>query len=502
MVHVGGVFTDVHQLLVRFPDVREHPQLNDAVARGELELPVLWQATLLWFTGALIPGIYLYARLGLPALALGALGIGAAAWYAAGGRRPMAARGLADPVFFVMFGFVAVAATYYVQARTLTPAAFIVGLPMAALVNNVLVIDDIRDVDCCCRSPRCRSHGSPSARCGRHGVASSCSHGRLGRRSSRWATRRCSGWASRCRDQAGFGRTRMMAILATFGPDVPRLPRRCAGPFPAIRRVMTSRSTCAVFILLAACGGHEDWTKKPLAVAATGTTNHKSEYTLKVPDGLDKSPASALDCWEVRHGPSICISETLLPVLDLKRAAHEAVNDVMADEAKIVEQSDAGGRMTVGGSASNKIWLVSYIPASSERDIACTVKLFTRGAELEKPQPLLAWMKSVCASFALKTPYQRPPLPPQLVELLSQLDGQHAHVAAAIAKLKDPAMTANEDLGAYDLREPMISYEHDREIGRCFAITAKAGATDRDFEVCFNTAGKIAVIALEPLKRT
>jgi 1,4-dihydroxy-2-naphthoate octaprenyltransferase len=68
--------------------------------------------------------------------------------------------GLADPVFFVMFGTVAVAATYYLQAVWWAPAgpwwwrwtplpwtAYGVGLPVGALVTAVLVIDDIRDRD-------------------------------------------------------------------------------------------------------------------------------------------------------------------------------------------------------------------------------------------------------------------------------------------------------------------------------------------------------------------
>jgi 1,4-dihydroxy-2-naphthoate octaprenyltransferase len=152
LVHVGGVFVDVYKLLVRYPALREHPELNDAVARGWLRLPMLRLAAVAWFVIALLPGIYLYRVVGPPALLLGAIGIVAAVWYAAGWRS-MAELGLADLVFFAMFGVVAVAATYYVQAVachaavTLPTSAFVVGIPMAAVLVNVLVIDDIRDVD-------------------------------------------------------------------------------------------------------------------------------------------------------------------------------------------------------------------------------------------------------------------------------------------------------------------------------------------------------------------
>ncbi len=151
LVHVGGVFIDVYQLLVRHPAIREHPELNDAVAEGSLRLPVLWWTSVAWFVAALVPGAYLLALVGMPAIPLGLVGIGTSAWYAAG-RWPMAAIGLAEPVFFAMFGVVAVAGTYYVQAMSqyastpLTPGALLVGLPVGALVTNVLIIDDIRDV--------------------------------------------------------------------------------------------------------------------------------------------------------------------------------------------------------------------------------------------------------------------------------------------------------------------------------------------------------------------
>lgn len=152
LVHVGGVFTDNYQLLTRHPSVREHPELNDSVQSGVLKLSTLRTATLAWYAAAIAPGFYLLHVVGPWAIALGALGVASAAWYAAG-RVSMAQLGLADPIFFAMFGVVAVAATYYVQAvatpgaHALVPwAALIVGLPVGALVTNVLIIDDIRDV--------------------------------------------------------------------------------------------------------------------------------------------------------------------------------------------------------------------------------------------------------------------------------------------------------------------------------------------------------------------
>jgi 1,4-dihydroxy-2-naphthoate polyprenyltransferase len=67
--------------------------------------------------------------------------------------------GLADPIFFAMFGVVAVVGIYYIQWAAVHAAGshaigvlqqlpwdvYLIGLPVGALVVNVMLIDDIRD---------------------------------------------------------------------------------------------------------------------------------------------------------------------------------------------------------------------------------------------------------------------------------------------------------------------------------------------------------------------
>jgi 1,4-dihydroxy-2-naphthoate octaprenyltransferase len=64
--------------------------------------------------------------------------------------------GIADVVFLLMFGVVAVVGTYYVQAApfygatawgSLPLTVFVVGLPVGALITNTMLIDDICDVE-------------------------------------------------------------------------------------------------------------------------------------------------------------------------------------------------------------------------------------------------------------------------------------------------------------------------------------------------------------------
>jgi len=158
LIHVGGVFADNLALLRRHPDVREHPELSDAVATGALDLRVLRRATLACFVLGVAPGAWL-AWIGGPlVVVIGVIGVLSSLGYAAG-RLRYVRLGLADPFFFLMFGVVAEVGTYYIQVASraegvwrapflgdgLPLEAFVVGLPVGALVTNVLVIDDVRD---------------------------------------------------------------------------------------------------------------------------------------------------------------------------------------------------------------------------------------------------------------------------------------------------------------------------------------------------------------------
>ncbi|MGZ5174285.1 MAG: UbiA family prenyltransferase [Burkholderiales bacterium] len=158
LIHVGGVFADNHELLRKHPGLPEHPELLQALATGTLTLKELKWAIAACFGLPVLIVPYMVRIGGLPALAIGLAGALASAAYAAG-PWAYARRGWADAVFLLMFGVVAVAGTYYAQMvcvhgapaewpavwRALPPSVFLLGLPVGALVTNVLVIDDIRD---------------------------------------------------------------------------------------------------------------------------------------------------------------------------------------------------------------------------------------------------------------------------------------------------------------------------------------------------------------------
>jgi len=153
LIHVSGVLTDNYVLLSRYPEVPEHPELLAALRKATLKLRMLRLAATGCIAAALLTGPYLWQFAGLGAVALGCIGIGASLGYSLGGPLSLTRLGIADAVFFLMFGIVAVAGTYYVQAVAATGhgvvpwSAFVLGLPVGALVTNVLLIDDLRDQD-------------------------------------------------------------------------------------------------------------------------------------------------------------------------------------------------------------------------------------------------------------------------------------------------------------------------------------------------------------------
>jgi len=69
------------------------------------------------------------------------------AWLYTGGPYPLAYNGLGDIFVVIFFGFIAVACTYYVQAGSLSGAVLWSGLACGLLINNILVVNNYRDVD-------------------------------------------------------------------------------------------------------------------------------------------------------------------------------------------------------------------------------------------------------------------------------------------------------------------------------------------------------------------
>jgi 1,4-dihydroxy-2-naphthoate octaprenyltransferase len=149
LIQFAGVVTDNYENLVREPDDREHPEMVAAVGRGVITLRGLKATIIACYALAVITGVYLVFIGGIPVVAIGLLSM-LASWAYSAGPTPIGRVGFADPLFFLFFGVVSVAGTYYVQAASHGETGFpwialALGIPIGALATNILIIDDIRD---------------------------------------------------------------------------------------------------------------------------------------------------------------------------------------------------------------------------------------------------------------------------------------------------------------------------------------------------------------------
>lgn len=113
---------------------------------GWLEPEEVRRAMIASFAAAMACGLYLVWRAGWPVVAIGLVSIAAGIGYTKG-RWALAYRGLGDAAVFLFFGVVAVVGTYFVQARAVSPAAWLVAIPVGALCTAILVVNNVRDLD-------------------------------------------------------------------------------------------------------------------------------------------------------------------------------------------------------------------------------------------------------------------------------------------------------------------------------------------------------------------
>jgi 1,4-dihydroxy-2-naphthoate octaprenyltransferase len=95
---------------------------------------------------ATVLGLYLAWLGGWPIIVIGAASILAAIAYT-GGPFPLGYHGLGDLFVFLFFGLASVTGTYYVQAGSVSAAAWWMTLPPGLIITAILVVNNLRDID-------------------------------------------------------------------------------------------------------------------------------------------------------------------------------------------------------------------------------------------------------------------------------------------------------------------------------------------------------------------
>jgi 1,4-dihydroxy-2-naphthoate octaprenyltransferase len=95
---------------------------------------------------AILLGLYLAWLGGWIIIILGIVAIASAIAYT-GGPFPIGYHGLGDIFVFIFFGIVSVAGTYFIQAGTVTPVAWLMTIPPGLIITAILVVNNLRDID-------------------------------------------------------------------------------------------------------------------------------------------------------------------------------------------------------------------------------------------------------------------------------------------------------------------------------------------------------------------
>ena len=146
LIQIGTNFANDYLDGVKGTDTEARIGPLRAVASGSVQPLAMRRAALTVLALAFILGLSLIFYGGGGMLLVGASSV-ICAWLYTGGPYPLAYNGLGDLFVILFFGLIAVACTYFVQALQITVDAFLLGLACGLVINNILVVNNYRDLE-------------------------------------------------------------------------------------------------------------------------------------------------------------------------------------------------------------------------------------------------------------------------------------------------------------------------------------------------------------------
>jgi 1,4-dihydroxy-2-naphthoate octaprenyltransferase len=146
LIQIGTNFTNDLYDYLKGTDTEERKGPLRVLASGLISVKEMkWGIFLVFFTAFLL-GLYLVYSVGLMILWIGIFSIVAGLAYTAG-PFPLAYNGLGDLFVFIFFGIVGTVGTYYLHSQQFTSLAFLISLPVGALITNILIVNNYRDIE-------------------------------------------------------------------------------------------------------------------------------------------------------------------------------------------------------------------------------------------------------------------------------------------------------------------------------------------------------------------
>ena len=144
-LQIGANLANDYHDGIRGVDTHERLGPPRLTASGMASPRAVLVAALLCILAAGVAGLALALATTLWLVLIGAVAM-LALWLYSGGPRPYAGLGVAELMVFVFFGVMATTGTAYVNAETVTPAAWWSSVPMGLLIVAILEANNIRDI--------------------------------------------------------------------------------------------------------------------------------------------------------------------------------------------------------------------------------------------------------------------------------------------------------------------------------------------------------------------
>lgn len=146
LIQIGTNFTNDLYDFLKGADTQKRKGPRRVLAAGLISVKEMKVAIILVFGLTFLLGLYLVFSAGLLILWVGIFSIFAGIIYTAG-PFPLAYNGLGDVFVFIFFGIVGTMGTFYLHTQEISLLALIVSIPVGALITNILVLNNYRDIE-------------------------------------------------------------------------------------------------------------------------------------------------------------------------------------------------------------------------------------------------------------------------------------------------------------------------------------------------------------------
>lgn len=146
LIQIGTNFiNDLHDFL-KGTDKKDRVGPVRVLASGLISTQEMKVGITVVFGSAFLLGLYLVYMSDWLIFLIGVLSLIAGYAYTAG-PYPLAYNGLGDIFVFIFFGFIGTIGSYYVQVQEITMLSFWASIPVGALITNILVVNNYRDLE-------------------------------------------------------------------------------------------------------------------------------------------------------------------------------------------------------------------------------------------------------------------------------------------------------------------------------------------------------------------